>query len=379
MVYYIRFLKTPRTQIVKPGLIAVSALISITTDLGDAFLAEEVGLQAQLIDASDPNTKSNAILQENTYNWEAGRRELPISIGPFKVESKTSNVVLAIGPKTASTLVTDLSDPQKVPLVISGWSAPFSVAQHIPAEKVIERRFVLQNDIQLRIWEETGNNIARHIWLVLRYILAQIVIDKCRDAALAAIMCLQDTNNSSGECSMPRLQSRFQAKSKNYLQVIELGSGCGVVGIAFAQMLFRCSVTLTDLAEVNDIMERNLQIAQSATLSEIRFKVLDWEEELDVDVTKQPIDLVLVSDCTYNADSLPALVQVLDRLVQASPNALVLVSLKRRHDSEAVFFDLMRQSALVLLEESVHSLPAPYSEEDRIEMYLFGRDRQVNK
>jgi predicted nicotinamide N-methyase len=169
---------------------------------------------------------------------------------------------------------------------------------------------------------------------------------------------------------MPRLQSRFQVKSKEHLQVIELGSGCGVVGIALAQMLFGCSVMLTDLAEVNDIMERNLQ---SAPETETRFKVLDWEEELDADVTEKPIDLVLVSDCTYNADSLPALVQVLDRLVQSSPDAIVLVSLKRRHESEAVFFDLMRQSAFVVLEESTHSLPAPYSEEDRIEMYAFGR------
>lgn len=172
---------------------------------------------------------------------------------------------------------------------------------------------------------------------------------------------------------MPRLQSRFQAISKNHFQVIELGSGCGVVGIALTQMLFGCSVTLTDLAEVNDIVARNLQIAQSATNSETRFKVLDWEEELDAEITAEPIDLVLVSDCTYNADSLPALVQVLDRLVQSSPDALVLVSLKRRHESEAVFFDLMRQSALAMLEESVHSLPAAYSEKDRIEMYLFGR------
>lgn len=174
---------------------------------------------------------------------------------------------------------------------------------------------------------------------------------------------------------MPRLQSQVQAKGKKYFQVVELGSGCGVVGIALAQILSRCSVMLTDLAEVNDIMARNLQIAQSAPESEARFKILDWEEELDADVTEKPIDLVLVSDCTYNADSLPALVQVLDRLLQSSPNAVVLVSLKRRHESEAVFFDLMRQSALVVLEESTHSLPAAHSEEDRIEMYLFGRDR----
>lgn len=181
MVYYIRFLKTPRAQIVK-GFVSVSALISITTDLGDAFLAEDVELQVQLIDASDPKTesksKSTAIVIESTNTWEAGKRELKISTNLIKIDKKISKVVLAVGPKIGgSTLDTDLSDVKRVPLVISGWSAPFAVAQNSEAEKVIERRFVLQNDTRLRIWEETGNNIARHIWLVLSCILAQIVTD----------------------------------------------------------------------------------------------------------------------------------------------------------------------------------------------------------
>lgn len=180
MVYYIRFLKPPRIQIVK-GLVSVSVLISITTDLGDAFLAEDVELQAQLIDASDSKpksifkskTKSTAIVIESTHKWEAGKRELLVSTGLFRNVSKASKVVLAVGPRIGSTLDTDLSDAKRVPLVISGWSAPFAVAQYSEAEKVIERRFVLQNDTRLRIWEETGNNIARHIWLVLQHILTQ--------------------------------------------------------------------------------------------------------------------------------------------------------------------------------------------------------------
>lgn len=175
---------------------------------------------------------------------------------------------------------------------------------------------------------------------------------------------------------MRKLCSMLQSKKKKPLQVIELGSGCGVVGIALAQMLSRCSVTLTDLPEVHDIVSRNLRLAQPALESASDFKVLDWEEELDGDALKQPIDLILVSDCTYNADSLPSLVQVLGRLIQLSPGAIVLVSLKRRHESEAVFFELMRQSAFAVVEESVHMLPAPFSEEDQIEMYLFACKNQ---
>ncbi|OKL64114.1 hypothetical protein UA08_00142 [Talaromyces atroroseus] len=351
MVYYIRFLKTPRTQAVKPGLVSVSALISVTTDLGDAFLAEDVVLQAQLIDAGTMES-ANSVLQEFSYKWEAGRRELAISIGPVRLASKVSRVILAIGTKSTSTvnLDTDLCDPTRVPLVISGWSAPFGVSQNTPAEKLIERRFMLQNKIQLRIWEETGNNIARHIW--------------------------QNAIGSSGNCSMRQLRSHLERKSNSNqsIQAIELGSGCGIVGIALAQMLPRCSITLTDLPEVQDIMACNLQLTRSAAGSTCDFKQLDWEDERDGDnMPRPPMDLILVSDCTYNADSLPSLVRVLTRLVQASPQAVVLVSLKQRHESEAVFFELMRRAGFTIMEESAHALPAAYSEQDSIEMYAFVR------
>lgn len=173
MVYYIRFLKTPRSQIVKPGLVLISALITITTDLGDAFLAEDVALQTRILGSSraDANAGTNengdALLHEKSYTWEAGKRELPISIGPIRI-GKVPHLVLAIGIQSLSTklLDTNLKDSKKVPLVVSGWSAPFSASQELPAEKLIERRFVLQDDIHLKIWEETGNNLARHIWQV---------------------------------------------------------------------------------------------------------------------------------------------------------------------------------------------------------------------
>lgn len=223
--------------------------------------------------------------------------------------------------------------------------------------------------------------LCRHTLLLQGYIPRSYICIRTygrtsRDAALAAVICLQTTIHNSEESGMSRLRRQLQASRDKPLQAIELGSGCGVVGIALAQMLESCSVTLTDLAEVDEITARNLRLAPAtAGISRTRFRVLDWDEEVvDTDVL-QPglLDLVLVSDCTYNADSLPALVNVLWRLVESSPKALVLVSLKRRHDTEAVFFDLMKQADFVQSEESVYWLPAAYSERDRVEIYGFER------
>lgn len=136
-------------------------------------------------------------------------------------------------------------------------------------------------------------------------------------------------------------------------------------------MLSNCNVLLTDLVEVEEIVRRNIEEATPQSSSRIEFKTLDWDAP-PPDLCSQPIDLILVSDCTYNADSLPALVSVLDQLVRTSPEALVLVALKRRHDSEAIFFDLMRDAAFTSLQAKVE-LPAQHDQVDQIEFYCYRR------
>jgi len=165
MVYYIRFLKSAKIQAHKAGLVTVSALISITTDLGDAFLGEDVKLCATLF-----SVDRNLVLRQAPFLWQAGKRELLISVGPVRLDPRNPIVILGIGstavdtPSSNGTHADSLLDPWTVPVVISGWSTPFGGPQALLAEKLIERRFYLQAQSELRIWEETGNNIARHIW-----------------------------------------------------------------------------------------------------------------------------------------------------------------------------------------------------------------------
>lgn len=158
MVYYIRFLKTPRVQQQKSSSV-VSALICITTDLGDAFLAQDVDLIAEL-----SISHSSKILITKSLTWQAGKREVPISL-ELTGGLAQQTVVLTVRPLGPQSPVKDSLCP--VPLVVSGWSTPSSA--QLPAEKLIERRFSLENHPEpqrsdLCISEETGNSIARHIW-----------------------------------------------------------------------------------------------------------------------------------------------------------------------------------------------------------------------
>lgn len=190
-----------------------------------------------------------------------------------------------------------------------------------------------------------------------------------RDAALASVRYLHHAVSGSRQVT-PQLKELFNGQH-NPLNVIELGSGCGIVGIALAKLLPQCSVLLTDLPEVEDIITRNISTAQLAPSSEIQYQNVDWDEELPHDLCNTTVDLILISDCTYNADSSPALVSVLSQLARKSPKAIILVALKRRHDSEAVFFDLMQSAGFGALDKDIVRLPSQYGEFDRIEMYCY--------
>ncbi|KAF7586804.1 hypothetical protein BBP40_008322 [Aspergillus hancockii] len=355
MVYYVRFLKTPRIQKQKGGSLSVSALICITTDLGDAFLAQDVDLLVTL-GVQD----SEQVLYQEPLSWKAGKRELPIQLGPFSPQLSQYTIVLSVnatdGRKPRSPSPDSLLGIPGVPLVISGWSAPFGGSESLVAEKLVERRFGPKDSLDLRIWEETGNSIARHIW----------------DAAIASVIYLQQIATGDSSVTVPLLQDLVQAERSSPLRAIELGSGCGIVGLALAEILPQCSVLLTDLPEVEEIVTQNIAVAKPTPSSSLEYRDVDWDEALPEDLCNGSIDLILVSDCTYNADSLPALVSVLGRLVQTSPDAIILVALKRRHESETVFFDLMQSARLSVLHHDSKQLPSQHDQSDQIELYCYG-------
>ncbi|CAG8220684.1 unnamed protein product [Penicillium nalgiovense] len=358
MVYYVRFLKPPRIQQQK-GSTYLSALICITTDLGDSFLAEDVDLMVIA------ENSSRVTFQKST-KWNASNRELAITLGPLPSNLAQQSIVLTVQvPHPSGHLI---SQYPPIPLVVAATSAPFG-PRSTPAEKLVQRRIQYSGcePFPMKIWEETGNSIARHIW------------DVPRDAGLATVTYLhmirenirRNDKSKSTESKIPALKRVLSSPRNQPLQVVELGAGCGIAGIALASMLPNCSILLTDLPEVEDIITRNINAAQLATMSSVHYQNLDWDDPPD-DLCPRPIELILVSDCTYNADSLPALVSTLDRLVRTSPDAIILVALKRRHDSETVFFDLMRLAGFTAVQDSVE-IPSQHDEVDEIEFYCYSR------
>ena len=137
-------------------------------------------------------------------------------------------------------------------------------------------------------------------------------------------------------------------------------------------------VTLTDLPEAMDILALNTAAARVADGSHVEYLPLDWDAELPASVAQTRFELVLVSDCTYNADSLPALVRTLGAVASRGKEVLVLVAMKVRHESEGVFFGLMASAGFVQAEHWSVGLPdgaraAQGRGEEVVEIYAFGR------
>ncbi|PGH26741.1 hypothetical protein AJ80_01505 [Polytolypa hystricis UAMH7299] len=364
MPHYIRFLKSPKLESSgkTSGSHSISSLITITTDLGDDFLAEDVELLATVQTSSQ---KKNISVNKN-FEWRAGNRELKISIllpRKVNVEKDTSSTTLRLGIFRAEKYDgAEILGQATTDEVIGGWSTWFrGTPLGVQAEKLIERVFHNEEEDlpALRIWEETGNSIALHIW----------------DAALA---CVREFEHAyiQHPSALRTLHHLFHNRHASHLNAIELGTGCGIVGISLAQLLPSCSILLTDLEEVQDLLSHNLAAAKMANCSTATFRALNWEDELlPAAIARVKQDLIAVSDCTYNCDSLPVLVKTLGALVDVSPGAIVLVALKRRHESEDVFFDLMRDARFTVKENATRTFSSLGLEEKvEVEMYVFERD-----
>ncbi len=343
MVHYIRFLSPPQVLQGQRKDFTISAVIAVTTDLGDTFLAQDIDLRCRMVEVSQkPN-----VLQEQPFLWKGASLALKIAVTvPRKHVSQF--VRMHVMPAVAETV-------SGVPKVMDVWSMPFELANGQRAEPLVDRELLITGETDLKIREETGDSIARHIW----------------DASLGFLIHLDQITNKSSDPS--EISKLVQNSRKRRINILELGSGCGIVGIAFAQRL-KSDVLLTDLDDAAKVLEMNVKLAAPKAGSSVRAEVLDWSSDLH-DSLNAKYDLVLVSDCIYNPDSSVHLVETLKRLAVRSPLTLILVGFKRRHSADDIFFERMKESNFLLLETSTVSLPHYESDFDAtsptVEFYTY--------
>jgi hypothetical protein len=68
----------------------------------------------------------------------------------------------------------------------------------------------------------------------------------------------------------------------------------------------------------------------------------------------------------------PDLVKTLREVAEGNREVCVLLAMKVRHESEMVFFDLMKAKGFVVREKCVLPLPVLDKEGEEIEVFVFG-------
>ena len=308
----------------------IYAVLALTTDLYDSYYPVDVDLQIHVLSAEEPED----VVLSQTCRWKATSRALKVCLqcnGKYAGKSARLHIAsLAEGVASAAAL----------PALLDVWSAAFMLTDKQRADPMVMRKFVLPHQSVLTVWEETGESMARHVW----------------DASLGFVPAFDQGMQEGTTKGVDHLHALLSYSSRrSSLRVIELGAGCGLVGIAFAQ-LAKSDVTLTDLDDASEILRINIDAARPLRGSRLRAEVLDWEVD-STDRFHAKYDVILVSDCIYNPDSTPHLVETLYRLTRSCPEAVILVGFKRRHTADALFFQLMQEKNFQILETFDIALP----------------------
>ncbi|USW57795.1 Putative lysine methyltransferase, S-adenosyl-L-methionine-dependent methyltransferase [Septoria linicola] len=318
-MHYIRFLKTPKVHVDR-ATILLKAVLTITTDLGETFYPNDLDL---VVSIRAPEDDGDIYLRKRVQ-WQAGARSLNVSIDLSRQDVEWPACVHVA---VRGTKVTDLMPP-----FADVWSGTLNpIKGQFESGWRVERRFKSVGERALSLLEDAGDSIARHLWDGSQALAQHI----------DQIISLQDPE------TLPLLEYVLISATYRRTHIIELGCGCGTVGISVAQTIPDCDVLLTDLDEAEELVEANIARMNPAMSSKARFQSLDWLQPLPANLENRKNDLIIVSECTYNTDTLEPLVGMLVSLVARSPKAVIVVSTKTRHDSEAAFFDLMKNAGLV--------------------------------
>jgi predicted nicotinamide N-methyase len=127
------------------------------------------------------------------------------------------------------------------------------------------------------------------------------------------------------------LEQLQMAKGKELFagrRVLELGSGCGVAGIAAA--LLGARVVLTDWEVCIPLLRRNAARNAPLCAHPVEVQLLSWRLEEEAGCGCEPYEIVLGADLLYQSHAILPLLRTLHRLT--NPSSLILFSYERHNE-----------------------------------------------
>lgn len=435
-MHYIRFLRAPALRTShRPGA-HLDLVLTITNDLGESLLGVKDRLELVVIlilfqDGGSP-AQVHTLSARGQLTWKPGSRVIKATLDvPPGLYAQMGGSgagrpfiqVRTISPDiTADTAgkIWDVSMKAKdgEGLIMPAWYCTRQGSTDGAQDQVVHRRLRLgePRDItsDVMIGEEIKDSIARHVW----------------DGGVTALCAVAAAMGPSPSPVGPAVQQLVDVlRAPDGWNILELGCGVGTLGLGLAKlcdMMEAASprdsvasnrrILMTDLEDAEEIVDINLDMFvnerlrlegnqkpeatssktedpnQEATRSkhsgqsttEIAYENLDWEKGrqgyFGDKVSSSAWDLIVLSDCTYNSDTLAALVDTLSALhrhnaEKTSPAAgkptKMFLATKHRHESELEAFDLLRKADWELVADQMATLPFLESDSQRVQLCLF--------
>lgn len=376
-MHYIRLLRPATLNTIDRKYDQLSLLFTITTDLGECFFAPTSPVSIKVCLDNDEHYMFPASIDNRPITWREGMRVLDAKLRVSKTWVKGS-VTVYIFPTNikSSNALPQRGDVDSYPWRLGNrtfWESPMQDALRpdliIPVSiKMINR---VCTPISLRTLEVTigpqpgdmvnltfeediGESIARHIW----------------DGGLVTAAYLGELCRSRGS-----IQDILPI-GRETINILELGSGVGILGITLGSIIWKAArvqgkelrhatVLLSDLPEAEERAGFNMSHARTAyescrpeqTVTTLQYENLSWDDGMEGRfgplAQSHYWDYIVLSDCTYNVDSLPALVGTLSALHLSNQKKAagehddvkkitsVVLATKPRHSSEQALFEML--------------------------------------
>lgn len=411
-MHYVRLMRPPSLDKQQK----LKLVLTITTDLGDSFLCPDDPVPISVFLTGSPlagvdedQTESFCLTHrkagKSSTFWKEDMRILKLEL---TVPEKALNIIRNSSPQTrplpaicivASHTLDGPTRAADIPFDAQGRVVAVESEFPWPSEgqQTFEsmRRFALADGDFLRVDERIGESIDRHVWDA-GVVTTGVLLNLCQNR----------TSKHTWDRTPLLRELLCSVAPTRPLNVIELGCGVGILGVGLAAALHRrvssswdaedathspSSVLLTDLPDAEEVAVRNIadeKLSRKPGLSErssvdTHFESLDWDEGktgvFGARAKASSWDLIIISDCTYNVDMLSALVKTISELYRLSTkrdgkSPRVMLATKPRHSSEKALFGLMDEDGWRILESASQPLPVLGLEDQKVEIYLFGKD-----
>ncbi|KAL2105000.1 hypothetical protein VUR80DRAFT_9181 [Thermomyces stellatus] len=387
-MHYVRFLRQPSIT-GKGKHRELSLVFIVTSDLGDSLMSADKPLRISASLFEEGGVGSGAAGFSRELMWKPGARvvkeKIPVPDAPWRLVMvrATSTRLSARQFETLAAVPQQSGQSPRNPLVVPAWFDFKTGNRPAGSTDVCLRKLDLPGPVSVEFEEEFGDSIARHVW----------------DGGLAAVSFLAQVHDGRDEARrlMPTVARLLQRDGPRPLNVLELGCGVGVLGIGLAGLLSlatapevipRCHFLMTDVPEAEERALANIRLFRASqekkgrAIPTIQYENLDWEQgrrgRFSESVRSKQWDLVILSDCTYNTDTIPALVETLSQLnslvtghggVRQRPLQVFLAT-KPRHSSEQAAFDILGSRGWTVREKAVVELHGLPEETEDVEFYF---------